>query len=44
MTKAEEAVGKRGALLLPLVIGEGPLHHACVKIYHTSRVVALHDQ
>ena len=33
-----------GGASLPLVIGQGALLHAGGKIYHTSRVVAIHDQ
>ena len=33
-----------GALLRQLVIAQGALLHAGGKIYHTSRVVAIHDQ
>ena len=44
MTKSKKSIVMRGALLRPLVIGQGALLHAGGKIYHTSRVVAIHDQ
>ena len=44
MTKSKKSIVMRGALLRPLVIGQGALLHAGCKIYHTSRVVAIHDQ
>ena len=44
MTKSKKSIVMHGALLRPLVIGQGALLHAGGKIYHTSRVVAIHDQ
>lgn len=41
MTKSKKSIVMRGALLRPLVIGQGALLHAGGKIYHTSRVVSL---
>lgn len=40
MTKSKKSIVMRGALLRPLVIGQGALLHAGGKIYHTSRVVS----
>lgn len=39
MTKSKKSIVMHGALLRPLVIGQGALLHAGGKIYHTSRVV-----
>ena len=44
MTKSKKSIVMHGALLRPLVIGQGALLHAGGKIYHTSRVVVIHDQ
>lgn len=44
MTKSKKSIVMRGALLRPLVIGQGALLHAGGKIYHTSRVVSCDDE
>lgn len=44
MTKSKKSIVMRGALLRPLVIGQGALLHAGGKIYHTSRVVSVQQR
>ena len=44
MTKSKKSIVMRGALLRPLALGQSALLHAGGKIYHTSRVVAVHEQ
>lgn len=43
MTKSKKSVVLHGSLLCPLVVGQGAIFYAGGKIYHTSRVVAVHE-
>ena len=44
MKKLKKEIHLNGSLLRPLTIGQGALVHAGGKIYHTSRVQAIHEQ
>ena len=44
MKKSQTEIHLNGSLLRPLTIGQGALVHAGGKIYHTSRVQAIHEQ
>ena len=44
MKKLKKEIHLNGSLLRPLTIGQGVLLHAGGKIYHTSRVQAIHEQ
>ena len=44
MKKQKKKVHLNGSLLRPLAIGQGALVQAGGKVYHTSRVQAIHEQ
>lgn len=44
MKKQKKEVYLNGSLLRPLTIGQGALVQAGGKVYHTSRVQAIHEQ
>ena len=44
MKKEKKQIVLNGSLLRPLSVGRGALLHAGGNIYHTSRVVAVHEQ
>ncbi len=44
MKKDKKQIHLNGKLLRPLVIGQGAIFHSGGMVYHTSRVVTVHEQ